>query len=375
MSAERPDSPPFVRVLEALDLDSQTLGQPVDATFIPGGPSGGGVDPSLDSLPRLALDDGTESTPELALEGVLGEGGRGEVRLAQQLSLRRQVAVKSLKGVRAPGLTQELLREARITGGLEHPNIVPVYALGRDAQNRVMLVMRKVNGAPWGRLLREQGPARTDADLERQLEIFRQVCHAVEFAHSQGIVHRDLKPDNVMIGGFGEVVVLDWGLAASLDGDAARELPRAADLRGLAGTPSYMAPELVRGEGGEVGRWTDVYLLGATLHEIVMGAPAGGMEQGGAHLQAAARPPHVLRLELEQGDRRTVAQRASLGKPRGLAVTARLDLQERLHAPSRQALARRERRQPVDLDAGEPGPARRHLAAQGRRHEPQPERA
>ncbi|MBS2031349.1 MAG: serine/threonine protein kinase [Deltaproteobacteria bacterium] len=271
MATELPQAE-FERVLQGLALDSATLNHPVDATFVPDR-AGSVHDPSLNSLPMLSLGENGTAAPELSLQGLLGEGGRGEVRLARQQSLRRLVAVKNLKGGQAPQLTQEMLREARITGNLEHPNIVPVYALGRDAHDRVILVMRKVDGVPWGKLLREQGPAQTDAALERNLEIFRQVCFAIEFAHSQGIVHRDLKPDNVMIGPFGEVVVLDWGLAASLEGDPTRDLPPLKSLRGLAGTPSYMSPELVSGEGARVGKFTDVYLLGSTLHEIITGAP------------------------------------------------------------------------------------------------------
>jgi len=268
MATEMPE--PFERVLQALELDSKTLNQPVDATFIP--ERSARRDGSLDSLPILALE-GDDRPAELALHQVFGEGGRGEIRLANQLSLRRSVAVKSLKGETTPAATQELLREARITGNLEHPNVVPVYALGRDAQGRVLLVMKKVEGEPWGKLLRAEACPRTDAQMERHIEIFTQVCNAVEFAHSQGIVHRDLKPDNIMVGAFGEVVVLDWGLAVSLEGDAARDLPRAAELRGLAGTPAYMAPEQVEGDGAKLGRWTDVYLLGAILHELCCGGP------------------------------------------------------------------------------------------------------
>jgi len=272
MATELPNAEGFERVLQGLELDSATMNHPVDATFVPG--RGGSVhDPSLSSLPMLSLGENGTASPELSLQGLLGEGGRGEVRLARQQSLRRLVAVKNLKGDQAPALTQEMLREARITGNLEHPNIVPVYALGRDAHDRVILVMRKVDGVPWGKLLREQGPSQTDAALERNLEIFRQVCFAIEFAHSQGIVHRDLKPDNVMIGPYGEVVVLDWGLAASIEGDPVRDLPPLKVLRGLAGTPSYMSPELVSGDGARVGKFTDVYLLGSTLHEIITGSP------------------------------------------------------------------------------------------------------
>ena len=267
---ERPNA--AASLSQLLDgLDSKTRNQAIDATFVPAAASVG--EPSMDSLPRLTLVDGVASAPELAIQEKLGEGGRGEVHQARQLSLRRAVAVKSLKDGSLGAHTAELLREARITGALEHPNIVPVYALGRDAQDRVLLVMKQVHGEPWGAQLRAQVAPRTPAQLDAHLEVFRQVCNAVAFAHSQGVIHRDLKPDNVMVGAFGEVVVLDWGLAASLQGDAERGIPPAASLRGLAGTPSYMAPEGVSGDGAQLGFFTDVYLLGATLHEVLTGQP------------------------------------------------------------------------------------------------------
>jgi serine/threonine-protein kinase len=261
----------FPQVFESLRLDAGTLTQPVDATFIPDRDKA--PDPGLDSLPQLAVAQENGKGAELRFGTLLGEGGRGQVRLARQLSLRRDVAVKSLKGEAGAERTQELLREARITGGLEHPNVVPVYALGRGQGDEVLLVMKRVEGVPWGRLLRQEGPATSDLAIERHLEIFQKVCNAVEFAHSKGIVHRDLKPENVMVGEFGEVVVLDWGLAVSLEGDAERGLPKACDVKGLAGTPTYMPPELVEGGGTRVGRWTDVYLLGATLHDVFTGGP------------------------------------------------------------------------------------------------------
>ncbi len=271
MSDELTEPTTFPQVFESLRLDARTLAHPVDATFIPARDRA--TEPGLDSLPQLAVAQENGRAAELRFGTLLGEGGRGQVRLARQLSLRRDVAVKSLKGEADAQRTQELLREARITGGLEHPNIVPVYSLGRGQGDEVLLVMKRVEGVPWGKHLRAEGPARTDLAIERHLEIFQKVCNAVEFAHARGVVHRDLKPDNVMVGAFGEVVVLDWGLAVSLEGDPERGLPKACDVRGLAGTPSYMPPELVEGDGARLGRWTDVYLLGATLHDIFTGGP------------------------------------------------------------------------------------------------------
>ncbi len=261
----------FAQVLSSLRLDDTALRHPVGQTFLPGARARVS---SLDSLPVLTAEGPDAPSAELRLGDLLGEGGRGEIRLARQLSLRRDVAVKRLKS-NGPG-SLELLREARVTGALEHPNVVPVYTLGRSDAGDVLLVMKRVSGRPWTELLAEAPALQSPVALERHLDVFRQVCHAVAFAHSRGVVHRDLKPDNVMVGEFGEVVVLDWGLAVSLGGDDERELPRAASVSGLAGTPAYMAPELVAGVGSALGPWTDVFLLGATLHHVLLGRPPYG---------------------------------------------------------------------------------------------------
>ncbi len=226
-----------------------------------------GDDRSLDSLPTLTLRNEGAPKPYLELLGELGEGGTAVVHLAEQIPLGRRVAVKSLK---TDGQSVALLHEARITGRLEHPNVVPVYTLGQNADGVPMLVMKRVEGRSWRAQLvadwREGGlpvPA-----LRRHVEILMQVCNAVSFAHSKGVVHRDLKPENVMLGAFGEVYVLDWGIAV-----ATEDGPRVLHADELAGTPAYMAPEMASGELAAIGPHTDVYLLGAILHELLVGAP------------------------------------------------------------------------------------------------------
>jgi eukaryotic-like serine/threonine-protein kinase len=214
-----------------------------------------------------------EEPPDLELLGLLGEGGMGRVALARQRSLDREVAVKSVRPDRLhPGTVEALLREARIAGSLEHPNIVPVHALLGDPGNP-LLVMKRVEGVSWRELIAApEHPAWSGFPgdrLSRHLEILRQVCNAVAFAHSRGVVHRDLKPQNVMLGEYGEVYVVDWGVALR---------PGQSALDAIVGTPAYMAPEMLRGGAGVSPR-TDVYLLGATLHEILTGAPP---HQGGS---------------------------------------------------------------------------------------------
>lgn len=230
----------------------------------------------ISALP--ALTRATDSAPpELALGKTLGQGGMGLVRAARQLSLGREVAVKTLRSTVAGQsvAVRALLHEAMVTGLLEHPNIIKVYALGQDENGGPMLVMKRVEGIAWSDILAQPTHplrARDARDaLQWNLDVLRQVSNAVALAHDRGIVHRDLKPDNVMIGHFGEVYLLDWGVAATWIDDRSGTLPLLADSKGPAGTPCYMAPEQVRGEGHALGPHTDIFLLATLLWEVLGG--------------------------------------------------------------------------------------------------------
>lgn len=214
----------------------------------------------------------------LEMRGTIGEGGMGIVRAAHQVALGREVAVKTLKdGVESEAAVLKLLREAWVTGALEHPNVVPVYdvSLGPDGSPRI--VLKKIAGSDWASLMRDEATIRRTFHardpLEWNIRILMQVCNAIHFAHARGILHRDLKPENVMIGEFGEVYVLDWGIAVSLRDDGSGRLPLARDAFEMAGTPAYMAPEMLGGMPGLLSERTDVYLLGAILYEIAVGHP------------------------------------------------------------------------------------------------------
>jgi eukaryotic-like serine/threonine-protein kinase len=213
----------------------------------------------------------------LQLHGTLGSGGMGIVHLATQRSVGRRVAVKSLRQEQAgEGAVLALLQEAWVTGALEHPNILPVYDIDVDDGGRPLIVLKRIEGSAWSELLVDPHSVRErfgEEPLVWHLGVFAQVCQAVRFAHSRGILHRDLKPENVMIGEFGEVYLLDWGIAVSLNDDGEGRLPRAAEAHALAGTPAYMAPEMLAGDGTRLSERTDVYLLGAVLHEILTGRP------------------------------------------------------------------------------------------------------
>ena len=225
---------------------------------------------------------------EFAVQSEIGRGGMGVVLRARQRTLGRDVALKVPNG--RAGTLDDFVAEARVTGFLDHANIVPVHALGRDAAGRLQLAMKLVTGESWEDLLRREGAGR---DVDRHIEIFLAVCNAVSFAHHRGVIHRDLKPDNVMVGEFGQVFVMDWGLAVAVRGDTAARLGvrHARDVAVPAGTPGYMAPELAVGDGARQDERTDVYLLGACLHRVV----AGAARHGGGTLTAILQSAQISR--------------------------------------------------------------------------------
>ncbi|MEM7603794.1 MAG: protein kinase [Myxococcota bacterium] len=222
--------------------------------------------------------EGDRSSEEVRILGPLAEGGMGQLFLAEQGGLRRHVAIKTLKDeFLEPAFAQRLLREARILGLVEHPNVVPLHALHTDERNAPALVMKRIEGVPWRVLLRDDHHPAFPADardrLAWHLQVFMRVCDAVHYAHSRGILHLDLKPDNVMIGSFREVYLVDWGVAVAIHPDHRGWLPMADEIREILGTPAYLAPEMVDVARQTLDVRTDVYLLGATLYEVLTGAP------------------------------------------------------------------------------------------------------
>jgi eukaryotic-like serine/threonine-protein kinase len=183
----------------------------------------------------------------------IGRGGMGTVYAATDHALGRDVALKVSNTVATAEFERRLAAEARTLAQLEHPGIVPVHDVGRLADGRVFYVMKWVKGTT----LREYLAG--ESHPGERLRIFERLCEAVAFAHSRRIIHRDLTPDNVMVGEFGEVMVMDWGLARALASGASEE-------RGIVmGTEGFMAPEQARGETGDVDERADVYGLGAIL--------------------------------------------------------------------------------------------------------------
>ena len=192
----------------------------------------------------------------------LGRGGMGTVYLTEDRELNRLVAIKVLN---VPDVTEDLrnrmIREAQIIAGLEHPGIVPVHDVGVLADGRVFYAMKYVRGS------RLDEYAAQTVSLGDRLRKFQAVCDAVAFAHAHGVIHRDLKPQNIMIGSFGEVLVLDWGVAKMLSTDDTNE-------DGLIiGTRDYMSPEQARGETSQLDQRADVYSLGAVLQFLLKDQP------------------------------------------------------------------------------------------------------
>jgi len=257
-------------------IDTEALVVDGKGTIVPMVLDASPIDP-VATLPPLATRRASTAPPELEMGRPIGKGGMGIVWAAEQPSLRREVAVKSVReDVTTLEITHQLLQEARVTGALEHPNVVPIHALGRDEADRPLIVMKRIEGTTWEMLLDEQhslGPGALMRKLEHNLHVLLDVAKAASFAHSRGILHRDIKPANVMIGAFGEVYVVDWGIAVSMCEPGLGGAPLTRDVRLVAGSPAYMAPEMAIAAGDQLDERTDVYLLGATLHELLTGEP------------------------------------------------------------------------------------------------------
>jgi serine/threonine-protein kinase len=237
------------------------------------------------SLPDLDLD-GARYTPVR----YLGSGGMGTVWLAQDPLLRRMVALKIVAPENSsPELSARLMREATVLADLEHPGIVPVHDAGTLADGRTFYCMKHVEGETLEKFVRH-------TELRESLRLLRRIAEPLAFAHSRGIIHRDLKPANIMIGPFGEVLVMDWGLAklsadsrdADVNGIAGAESRKQAGLSDLPptahgailGTPGYMSPEQQRGETGSLDRRTDVYGLGAVMDFILRSSHSSSDSNG-----------------------------------------------------------------------------------------------
>jgi serine/threonine protein kinase len=258
----------------------------------------------------------------------IGRGGMGTVYLVEDPALDRRVALKVLDVPDAGGeLTARLIQEARVLARLEHPGIVPVHDVGELADGRVFYTMKFVRG---DRLDRWVG---SGVSLRERLVVFRCLCEAVAFAHAQRVLHRDLKPQNIMVGAFGEVLVMDWGVAKILRDiheeptlrmtpEASPESPSGVCAPGaspqtrhgtILGTPGYMPPEQARGETSQLDERADVYALGAVLAFLLGGRVApeteAGTSKSGSKVRWGRQVPRALRAVAEMAMRTEPAER------------------------------------------------------------------
>jgi serine/threonine protein kinase len=248
---------------------------------------------------------------------VIAHGGMGVILEGEEKALRRKIAIKRMLNANSEDDIVRFVEEAQITAQLDHPNIVPLYEIGIDEHEQLYYTMKLVRGVTLTQVLREirQGNEKTLADypLAVLLGIFQKACDALAYAHSKGVLHRDLKPDNIMLGEYGEVMVMDWGLARA-SGKAHGSGPQRSFVRSarqevgqhtmmgfVFGSPQYMSPEQARGESNAYDARTDVYALGATLYHILTLEPPVSGEDVGQMLLSVATGNVGQFINIERG--------------------------------------------------------------------------
>ncbi len=231
--------------------------------------------------------------------GELGSGGTGIVYQAHQRAVDREVAIKVLReDVAQSELSRErFLTEARVIGGLDHPNVISIHELSSDQYGRLFYSMKRIDGTSWDQRIDEL----TEAE---NIDILLRVSNAIHYAHSRGLIHRDIKPENVMLGQFGEILLADWGLAISHRSD---ESPSSIAMT-IGGTPAYMAPELASGDVGRISYQADIYLLGAILYQILTGQTPHHGKSLLDCIQAAAE--NIIRSSDKRGELMDIALKA-----------------------------------------------------------------
>lgn len=236
--------------------------------------------------------------PHLLLSNALARGGMGHVHPAMDRNLLRKVALKRLDKAYASKrfYRDAFIAEAQMTGQLEHPNIVPVHELAIDAHGIPYFTMKLVQGVSFDKWLQQRPPG-TFERIERGIEILLKVCDAVAYAHHRGVIHRDLKPANIMVGDFGQVYLMDWGLAKLIRSQPASGASALMNAPGAVGTPDYMAPEQARGNPEDSDERSDIFGLGALLFEILSGQPPYGQHPDGSVIVARATTGKVVSID------------------------------------------------------------------------------
>src|SRR6202453_4826665 len=254
---------------------------------------------------EMADSDASEPLPDLAaappgkycIGDEVGSGGIKSVLRTRDRSTERNVAMAVLRdaNLRSKKITR-FVREARITAALEHPNIIPAYHIGVDEEGKPYFTMTLLGGetleSTLQRVYAGHGDYRARYPLNSLLRIFQGVCDTISFAHSRGVIHLDLKPANIQVGDFGEVLVLDWGLAKVFENDPNLHpdaivldpgLTAAPSEGTISGTPGFMSPEQSRGENATLDERTDIYALGAILYAILNCRKSEGETDGRSH--------------------------------------------------------------------------------------------
>jgi serine/threonine-protein kinase len=294
------------------------------------------------------------------IRGEIAHGGMGAVLHGRDTAMDRDLAIKVLRaGPEAgPEQVRRFFHEARVHGRLQHPGVVPIYEMGELPEQGPYFTMKLVQGQTLAALLHDRADA--DQDRPRFLQIFEQVCQTLAYAHACGVVHRDLKPANIMVGAFGEVQVMDWGLAKVLTGaDVADPAPAApadpvrapaaadqTEAGTILGTPAYMAPEQARGDVERIDERADVFGLGAILCDILTGQPpfagptmdalrqaaAGDLADACARLDASGADPELVRLGKQCLAQQRDARPRDAGAVAGSMTAYLVGVQERLRS-------------------------------------------
>ena len=245
-------------------------------------------------------EEGIPTPEHLRIFPELGRGGMGRIHPATDRNLLRHVALKRLDKElsRVPMYRDGFIAEAQMTGQLEHPNIVPVHELAVSDDGVPYFTMKLVQGINFDAWLRDpEHKLGSTERLQEGLEIFLKVCDAVAYAHHRGVIHRDLKPENIMVAGFGQVYLMDWGLAKLTKTRPASGSHAQMEAPGPVGTPTFMAPEQARGNPEEMDERSDVFGLGAILYEIVSGKMPYGQSMNVDYVLARAAAGKIVPID------------------------------------------------------------------------------
>src|SRR6185503_10429590 len=290
--------------------------------------------------PKEIKSEGIPTPSHLRLYPELGRGGMGRIHPATDRNLLRHVALKRLDKElsREPFYRDGFIAEGQMTGQLEHPNIVPVHELAVDPSGVPYFTMKLVQGISLHRWMGDPSrPLGSTERVEEGLEILLKVCDAVAYAHHRGVIHRDLKPENIMVAGFGQVYLMDWGLARLTKTRPASGHNAQMEAPGPVGTPGYMAPEQARGNPAEMDERSDVFGLGAVLYEIVTGKTPFGEHRNPDMVMKRAAAGQVVAVDDAAAGigiskrLRDIISRATAPKPEGRYQTV-LELQREVQA-------------------------------------------